>query len=223
MAGYTLDFPSQMQASQFPDWMPQRAPTQQLKGSRRKLGELFDFDPIAQTGNQFLQSQMGQQMATTGAAARAAQNRAMLSGGRVGASFAQASAMLPMYAQQNEQAFKLAGLQGQMNAQRAGLDAQLAQGIAGARGQHTGMMSQYAMGQQRLAQDESQFGRDFDLRSRMADADLEMSAERLRMLRQQNQRDEAVFDRAMNPQRRNWAQFSPSWGGGINPTSLWNS
>lgn len=163
--GYALsdNGTQQFGASQFPSWMPTQAPTAALRGARKSLDSLFDFDPIAQTGNQYMQSAFNNQAATVGAASRAAQNRAMLSGGRVGSSYAGASAMLPLYQQRNEQSFKLAGLQGQMNAQRAGLGAQIAQGITSAQLGNRSLLGNYALGQQRLQQDESQFGRGLDL------------------------------------------------------------
>lgn len=152
-----LDYGNQFQSSNFPDWMSQKAPIGSLKGAQKKLGKFFNFDPIQQAGNQYINSNFEQQRAATGAAARAAQNRAMLSGGRVGASFAQASAMLPLYNQKNQQALGLAQLQGQMQGQRAGIHANLAQSIAQAKMGQRGLLSDYAMGQQRLGQDQRQF------------------------------------------------------------------
>jgi hypothetical protein len=196
-----LDYGNQFQASNFPSWMQQQAPIGSLKrgqkqlgnifggaqqqigdlfgGAQAELGRLFDFAPIQQAGNAYINSNFEQQRAATGAAARAAQNRAMLSGGRVGSSFAQASAMLPLYNQRNQQALGLAQLQGQMRGQqaglssnltgqqagltanlagqRAGLNTNLAQSIAQSRLANRGLLSDYAMGQQRLGQDQRQF------------------------------------------------------------------
>jgi hypothetical protein len=152
-----LDYGNQFQQSNFPDWMRLQAPVGSLRKAQNQLGSLFDFAPIQQAGNAYIDSNFQQQRAATGAAARAAQNRAMLSGGRVGASFAQASAMLPLYAQRNQQALGLAQLQGQMQGQRAGLNTSLAQSIAQSRLANRGLLSDYAMGQQRLGQDQRQF------------------------------------------------------------------
>lgn len=163
MPGYQLDSAPQMQSGDFPSWLPTQAPTAALRRARSQLPDLFNFDPIQQTGNQYIQGAFNQQANTAASAARAAQNRAMLSGGRVGASFAQASSMLPLYQQQNEQAFKLAGLQGQMQAQRAGLLAQLAQGISGAQAGNRSLLANYGLGQQRLQQDQNQFNSSQDL------------------------------------------------------------
>lgn len=167
MPGYALSndqaSTNQFRAGQFPSWMGTKAPVGALKDARSQLPGLFDFNPIAQTGNQFIESNFNNASASTAASARAAQNRAMLSGGRVGASFAQGSAMLPLYAQRNQQAFQLAGLQGQMRGQQAGLLTQIAGGITNAKLQNRSLLGNYALGQQRLQQDESQFGRGLDL------------------------------------------------------------
>jgi hypothetical protein len=152
-----LDYGNQMQSGDFPDWLPQKAPVGGLQRAQKQLKKFFDFAPIQQAGNAYIDSNFQQQRAATGAAARAAQNRAMLSGGRVGSSFAQASAMLPLYAQKNQQALGLAQLQGQMNSQRAGLNTSLAQSISQQRLGKQNLLADYAMGQQRLGQDQQQF------------------------------------------------------------------
>lgn len=223
MPGYQLsNFPQQLQRADMPDYLRGGAPIGALKGARRQLGQLFDFDPIQQTGNQFIESNFRGQQASVNAAARAAQNRAMLSGGRVGASFAGASAMLPLYNQKNEMAANLARLQATMNSQRAGLLAQIAQGITGAQLQNRGMLANYGLGQQRLQQDESQFGRTYDLQRDQFDADQDLRDEQLRALRLQNDQQQTGLE-AFARRRPNFTQFSPGWGGGINPSSLWNA
>lgn len=177
-----LTYDNQMQSSNFPDWLPTRAPVGALKKAQGSLKNLFNFEPIQQAGNAYIDSNFQQQRAATGAAARAAQNRAMLSGGRVGASFAQASAMLPLYNQRNQQALGLAQLHGQMQGQRAGLNTSLAQSIAQSRLGKQGLLSDYALGQQRLGQDQRQF----DERMRLEDEQMELQRAQFNAMNAQN-------------------------------------
>lgn len=109
------------------------------------------------------QNQMGMNLAqaktTTSAMGRAAESRAFQSGGKVGASFAAADAMLP-YFQQNQQQmgdladYKLRAAQSRLAAQ-TGIAGQL----AGLRQGQQGMQMQYDIAGQNRAQQGGQFDR----------------------------------------------------------------
>lgn len=164
--GYQISndsFPQQFQGSQFPSYLPTQAPIGSLRNARSQLPGLFDAGAFNKANNAYIDSNFANQSQVAATQGRAASNRAMLSGGRFGAGFAQASAMLPLYGQRNQQAAEGARFTAGMNAQRAGILAGLAGNISQAQLQNRGMLSQYGLGQQRLAQDNSQFNQQMNL------------------------------------------------------------
>lgn len=140
------------QFGDFPEWMSQGAPVGGLKQYKGQLNDFYNFDPIRSSYDQMAQMQRSSMGASTAAAANAATNRAMLSGGRVGSSFAQASAMLPLMRQQASQNLELGALQAQMMNQKSNAALQAASQIAGLRQQTRGMRQNYAVDAARMAQ-----------------------------------------------------------------------
>lgn len=139
-------------ASDFPDFMQQGAPVGGLRNLRKNLGSYFDFNPIQQSFDTLQGQQMSAAKAAAGSAAKAAANRAMLSGGQVGADFARASALQPFFRQQAAQNLDLNQLRAQMSQNQAQLSGQLAGQIAAMRQQNRSNRQQYATDAARLAQ-----------------------------------------------------------------------
>lgn len=133
------------QYGDFPEWMQRRAPVGQLRKMQGQLPGLFDTQGIQDAWSNLSGQQMSSAKASAGAAARSAENRAMLSGGRVGAGFAAASALLPHFRQQAQQQLDLEGLKAQIRGNQAQLGAQLASGIAGLQDARMGRQTNYAI------------------------------------------------------------------------------
>lgn len=136
----------------FPDFMRQGAPVGGLRNLRQNLGQYFDFNPIQQSFDTMQQGQMSAAKAAAGSAARAATNRAMISGGQVGADFARASALQPFFRQQAAQNLDVQGLRSQMAQNQAQLSGQLAGQIAALRAQRQTNRQNYAVDAARLGQ-----------------------------------------------------------------------
>lgn len=154
------DFPNQF--SQFPDYLSGSS-SPNLQRFQGQINGLYNFAPVQATGNAYINSNFDQQRASAAAMAAASQRRAMQSGGAVGSSFAQAGAMLPLYNQRNQQSFDLAKLQAQMKESQAGLMGQTAGMMDNNSMQRAAQQSQYGMGQQRMASENSQFDQTFGL------------------------------------------------------------
>lgn len=157
----TTDF-SQPQFSSFPDYLSGN-PNQNLQKFQQQLPGLFNFKPIQQAGNAFIQSNFDQGRASAAAQAAAAQSRAIQSGGQVGSSFAQSSASLPLYNQRNQQSLDLAKLLAQMRQSQAGLMGQSAGQMDNNSLQQSAQRNQYGLAQQNMASQNSQFADTFGL------------------------------------------------------------
>lgn len=193
------DSSDQYQTADMPDYLQQGA-NRNLRRFQGQIGGLYDFAPIQAAGNAYIQSNFDQQRAGAAAMAAAAQHRAMQSGGAVGASFAQAGAMLPLYNQRNEQAFNLAQLHGQMNMSQADLRGRTAGMMDNNSLQRAGMMSQYGLGQQRLASDNEQFDQTFGLQQQR------FGLEQQQFGLQQRQFNAQIQQRMQQPGNRPWYQ-----------------
>lgn len=152
----------QFDPSNFPSYLGNN-PNQNLQQFGSRIGSLYNFKPIQQAGNAYIDSNFDQQRSTAAAAAAASQNRAMQSGGQVGASFAQAGAMTPLYNQRNQQSLDLAKLYAQMQQSKAGLMGQVAGEEDSNALQRSGQQSQYGLAQQNMASQNAQFADTFGL------------------------------------------------------------
>lgn len=157
-----MDSSSQPQFTDFPSYLTGN-PNQNLQAFQNRLPSLYNFKNIAATGNAFIQSNFDQGRASAAAQAAAAQNRAMQSGGQVGASFAQSSAMLPIYNQRNQQSLDLAKMQGQMRESEAGLYGQSAGQMDQNSMQRAAQQNQYGLAQQQMSSQNAQFQDTFGL------------------------------------------------------------
>lgn len=157
-----MDSSAQAPFTDFPSYLTGN-PNQNLQAFQSKLPSLYNFKNIAQTGNAFIQSNLAQGRASAAAQAAAAQNRAIQSGGQVGASFAQSSAMLPIYNQANQQSLDLAKLQGQMKESEAGQYGQSAGQMDQNSMQRAAQQNQYGLAQQQMASQNSEFQDTFGL------------------------------------------------------------
>jgi hypothetical protein len=147
-----------MPATAFPSYL--NGPnTGELQAAYRSIPGAFNTSGVQQT----YQNQMGMNLAqgksTTDAMARAAENRAFQGGGKVGASFAAADAMLP-YFQQNQsmlgdlEDYKLRAAQSRLAAQTG-----IGNSLAGFRQGNQGMRMQYDLAGQAREQQGGQFDR----------------------------------------------------------------
>jgi hypothetical protein len=133
--------------------------TGELQQAYRSIPKAFNTSGVENA----YQGQMGMQLAqgksTTGAMGRAAESRAFQSGGKVGASFAAADAMLP-YFQQNQsmlgdlEDYKLRAAQSRLAAQTG-----IGNSLAGFRQGNQGMRMQYDLAGQAREQQGGQFDR----------------------------------------------------------------
>lgn len=152
----------QPQFTDYPSYMT-GASSQNLQRFQSQLPSLYNFNQIQQQGNAYIQSNFNQQKAASAAQAAAAQNRAMQTGGEVGASFAQSGSMLPLYQQRDQQAFDLAKLKAQMQQSRAGLLEQSSSQMDQNAMQRAAQMSDYGLAQQRMSSENEQFADTFGL------------------------------------------------------------
>jgi len=140
------------QYGDFPAWMQRKAPVGQLRNAMGQIPSLFNTQGIDDAFGNLQSQQMSAAKASAGAAGRAASNRAMLSGGRVGAGFAQASALLPFFRQQAQSQLDVEGLKSQIRQNQAGLQSQLANQIAGFQDARQGRQTNYAIAAAQLGQ-----------------------------------------------------------------------
>lgn len=148
--------------SDFPNYLGGN-PNQNLQKFQGQINGLYNFKPIQQQGNAYIQSNFDQQRASSAAMAAAAQNRAMQSGGQVGSSFAAAGGLSQLYNQRNQQSLDLAKLYAQMQQSKAGLMGQVAGEEDSNQLQRSGQQSQYGLAQQNMASQNSQFADTFGL------------------------------------------------------------
>lgn len=161
-SGYNLSYsggdkdrlmgPDAYSSGDFPDFASQGAPVGGLRAFRKSLPGAFDFSPIQQSFDTMQQGQMSAAKAAAGSAARAATNRAMRSGGQVGADFARASALQPFFRQQASQNLDINQLRSQMAQNQAQLSGQVASQIAAMRQANQQSRRNYAVDAARLAQ-----------------------------------------------------------------------
>lgn len=190
------------QTTDFPDWLGQ-APVGQMKQLYGDIPGLFDFSNISAAANRAFDSTKQAGLQSAQVAGRAANNRAMQSGGRVGSSFATASASLPVLGQYDKSQLGLADMNLQNNQRQAALMAQLAQGIAGAKLQNRGIKADYSLGMQGLQQRGDQFGEEMDLRR-----------DQFGLQEDQFGLDQQMSQLQIEEMRRRMAQQAAQWGGG---------
>jgi hypothetical protein len=136
----------------FPDFMRRGAPVGGLRAFKQSIPGAFDFSPIQQSFDTMQQGQMSAAKAAASSAARAATNRAMLSGGQVGSDFARASALQPFFRQQAAQNLDINQLRSQMAQNQAALTGQVTGQIAAMRQANRQSRQNYAVDAARLAQ-----------------------------------------------------------------------
>lgn len=133
--------------------------TGELQAAYRSIPRAFNTSGVEQSYQNQMGMNLSQAKSTTDAMARAAENRAFQGGGKVGASFAAADAMLP-YFQQNQsmlgdlEDYKLRAAQSRLAAQTS-----IAGSLAGLRQGQQGMQMQYDIAGQNRAQQGGQFDR----------------------------------------------------------------
>lgn len=136
----------------FPDFMRRGAPVGGLRNFKQSIPGAFDFSPIQKSFDTMQQGQMSAAKAAASSAARAATNRAMLSGGQVGSDFARASALQPFFRQQAAQNLDINQLRSQMAQNQAALTGQVVGQIAAMKQQNRTNRQNYAVDAARLAQ-----------------------------------------------------------------------
>lgn len=143
----TLQNPSNVK---LPNWLTDQSSSQGLQNFQTQLPQLFDTSGLQQASQAYNQSFANRAEMGFDAQSRAAQNRAMLSGGRVGSSFAKGGLMLGLQQNTNQNNLDYARLAASMMAQRAGLQGQTAGQLADYGQRRQGMLSDFTQGQQRL-------------------------------------------------------------------------
>lgn len=146
----------------FPSWL-QNSGTGALQQFQQQLPGYFNMGALRRQTNRAMDSNFEHQRAAMAAAATAAQNRARQAGGAVNASFAAAGGLTPLYQQKNDQNAKLAQMMAALRAQQAGIAGSAASNITSANLQHQGILSDYTLNAQRLAQQNSQFNQQLGL------------------------------------------------------------
>lgn len=168
---------------------------QRLQGT---LPSLFNTKPLEQAYGNMASSNLDTGRALAAAAGASYSNRAAQSGAsRQGAGFASAQAMLPIYGQNNQLMADLATkkLQAQTGQAGAGID------IAGTIGKllaaRQGLLADYSLGSQRLAQGNQQFNSDLGFRNRQVNL------------------QSSQFDRNFAEEQRRWNAMNGGGGGGF--------
>lgn len=133
-----------------PSWLTDTSSSQQLTDTYNQLPQMFDTSGLKSASDAFNQNFANRAEMGFDAQARGAENRAMLNGGRVGASFAKGGLMLGLQGNLMQNNLDFAKLAAQMKAQQAGLAGQLAGNIADYGQRQQGMRSDFTQGQQRM-------------------------------------------------------------------------
>lgn len=198
-----------MPATQFPSYLNQNQ-TGALQQTYRQIPKAFDTSGVESAYNNQMGMNLAQGKATTGAMGRAAESRAFQSGGKVGASFAAADALLP-YFQQNQSMmgdladYKLRAAQNRIQAQ-----GQIGGQLAGFGYQGAGQKLQYDL----AGQERQQQGGQFD--KTLAQNAAQFAAQNALQLRQQGFAESQYRDQLalQNSSGRGGAGGSslPSWG-----------
>jgi hypothetical protein len=190
-----------------PGWLSDDSASQGLKDFQGQLGSLFDTSGLQKAASDYNQNFASRAEMGFDAQARAANNRAQLSGGRVGSSFAKGGLMLGLQGNLMQNQLDYSKLAANMMSQRAGLQGQAAGQLAQYGLGRQGLMSDWTRGQQgmglqaqmsnqqaaldraRMAQQaaqftssqnlqSSQFDRNYDLQQQQSNASLQDSAAR---------------------------------------------
>lgn len=152
-----------------PSWLTDTSASQGLTSLQAQLPQLFDTAPFLKAGQDYNQSFANRAEMGFDAQARAAQNRAMLSGGRVGASFAKGGLMLGLQNNLNAMNLDYAKLAAQMRAQQAGLQYQTAGALADYGQRHQGQLADWTQGQQGMGMEAQRANQSYSLaRQQMA-------------------------------------------------------
>jgi len=153
-------------ATSLPSYL-QGQPWQNAQQYQAKLPVMFNTNALQKSYGNLQQQTFNQGRALAAAAANQYTQRAQQAGAStLGAGFAEASAMLPIYGQQAQLQSDLASKQLQFRGQQA----QIGAGLAGTIGQlKQGQQSTYAdyfLRQQQLQQQQQQFGQTYSLQER---------------------------------------------------------
>jgi hypothetical protein len=142
----------------------QSQPWQTSQNYLNGLGSMFSTRGIANDTQALNQQTWNSGSAIAAAAANQYRQRALQTGASsLGAGFAQASAMLPLYGQIAQNNLDLGKLRLQSQAQQAQIGASLAGDIGREQGQYQSTLADYFLNQQKLAQQQSQFGQTLGL------------------------------------------------------------
>jgi hypothetical protein len=191
----TLQNPNKVKT---PSWLTDTSASDKLNETYGQLGSLFDTSGLQNAANAWRDTSMARYEMGADAMARAAQNRAMLNGGRVGASFAKGGLMLGAMQEGNRMNYDYAKLAAQMASQRANLQGSLAGNIASYGLGRQNLLSGWTQGQQQMNLSAQQ--------SNQSDA-----LERYRLAQQQSQYDSTLeqqndqFDKTYNLNLQNAA------------------
>lgn len=147
-----------------------------------QLPGLFNTSGLTSSYNNQISTNFDQGRALAAAAANQYTTRAQQEGGStLGAGFAQAGAMLPVYAQNAALQSDLANKQLQYRGQQATIGAGLAGDIGKLQSQQQSTYSDYLMNQQRLAQQQQQFNADLGFRNQQLAATQQQQAAQNRL------------------------------------------
>lgn len=136
---------------------------QRLQG---QLPGLFNTKPLEQAYGNLASSNLDSGRALAAAAGASYSNRAAQSGAsRQGAGFAAAQAMLPIYGQNNQLMADLATKKLQAQTGQAGAGIDISKAVAQLLASRQGMLADYSLGSQRLAQQGQQFNADLGFRN----------------------------------------------------------
>jgi hypothetical protein len=177
-----------------PGWLSDDSASQGLKDFQGQLGSMFDTSGLQKAASDYNQNFASRAEMGFDAQARAANNRAQLSGGRVGSSFAKGGLMLGLQGNLMSNQLDYAKMAANMMSQRAGLQGQAAGQLAQYGLGRQGLMSDWTRGQQGMSMQaqmskasqftssqnlqSSQFDRNFDLQQQQSNASLQDSAAR---------------------------------------------
>lgn len=150
-------------ATALPTWLMSEPNMSGLRKYVKDLPSQFDTSGVEQNYQGQMASNMARGTATSAAAARAAQNRAMRTGGQVASSFAQGSMMLPIFEQNQRMQGDLAQYKGGMQAQQSANRLSAIQAMAQLRAQQLGLRTNFLSDANRLGQQGDQFNANLDL------------------------------------------------------------
>lgn len=153
---------TQLQA-QLPSFLSVQPNMSGLRKYVRELPQQFDTSGVEANYQAQQDMNTARGTAASAAAARAAQNRAVRTGGEVASSFAQGSMMLPIFEQNQRLAGESAQYKGNMQAQQSQQRLSAIQAMAQIRAQQLGLRTGFVQDQMRLNQQGDQFNQSLDL------------------------------------------------------------